>query len=307
MSCAIYSHKMCLSHQTGPAHPESPARLHAILSLLREAPFNEFPFVEAPEASEEWLRLVHDESYIEVIKESIPATGLTALEEDTMASPDSWKAALRAAGAACLAVDDVLAGKYRRAFCAARPPGHHAEADRACGFCVLNNAAIAARYAQSQKGIRRVAIVDFDVHHGNGTQALALKADDILYISSHQHPLYPGSGRREDNMEGCLLNLPMPEGSGSHEFRALYESEGFPALRRFNPELIILSAGFDAHFEDPLAGINLTEDDFAWITERIAEIADERCQGRIVSVLEGGYDIDALRSSVAAHLLALTA
>lgn len=305
MSCAIYTHDVFLKHDTGEDHPERTGRMETLFDLFETEPFNAFPRIEAEEIDYGLLTLVHDPHYIQTIEEVIPDTGIRALNTDTFVCPDSWEAAMRAAGSACQAVDGVLSGKHKRAFCAARPPGHHAEKTQAMGFCLFNNVAIGARYAQKYKNIKRVAIIDFDVHHGNGTQNLALASKDIFFISSHQAPFYPYTGERADNVANRLLNLPMAAGEGSQEFRKLYEDEALPALDKFKPDLIMISAGFDAHTDDPLGEINLNEDDFAWITEELVKLAEKHCLGRIVSTLEGGYDLNALKSGAAAHLRAL--
>jgi acetoin utilization deacetylase AcuC-like enzyme len=215
------------------------------------------------------------------------------------------EAALHAAGAVCQAVDDCFTGKIDRAFCAVRPPGHHALAGEAMGFCLFNNAAIGAMYAMSKYGAERIALVDIDVHHGNGTEAFAREHEGIFFISSHQWPLWPGSGRGDDNIEGRILNIPLPPGSGPREFRRAYKEQVFPALEEYGPELILISAGFDAHRDDPLAGLNLMDEDYGWITGNICDIAERHCGGRVISTLEGGYNLDALKRSVAAHLRAL--
>jgi acetoin utilization deacetylase AcuC-like enzyme len=302
MSNAIYTHKKCLAHETGEGHPESPDRLRRILSLLDAPPYDQWPVHEAAKAKPEWLRLVHDAQYIETMSQIMPAQGLLPLEADTIVSPASYEAALYAAGAGCGAADDIAAGKIRRAFCAVRPPGHHAETARPMGFCLFGNAAITARYAQDYAGFARIAIIDFDVHHGNGTQITAEKCENIFYISSHQTPLFPNSGQREENIEGRILNMPLTDHDGPDGFHALYENEAFPAIKRFRPDLIVISAGFDAHKDDPLAGLNLEAEDYYRITKEICDIADAHCSGRVISLLEGGYNLDALGPCVAAHL-----
>jgi acetoin utilization deacetylase AcuC-like enzyme len=264
----------------------------------------------APVASIEQLRRVHAPEYWERLVDLEPAQeagdNQVALDPDTFLSTGSIDATLRASGAACFAIDQIMAGKAKNAFCATRPPGHHAEAAVAMGFCLLNHAAIAARHAQSVHGIERVAILDFDVHHGNGTQAIFENSPDVLYVSSHQMPLYPGTGKRSETGSGNILNLPLRPGSGSKEFRAAWSSSGLPALARFRPELIIVSAGFDAHARDPLAQLELQDEDYGWITSEICTYANAECGQRVVSILEGGYDLDALASASAEHVKALT-
>ncbi len=306
MTCAIYTHDVYLKHDTGADHPERIARIETLVELFREDRFENFPVVEAEEIEYGLLALVHDRQYIQTIEELVPETGIRALNSDTFVCPDSWEAAMRAAGAVCQAVDDVLAGKYKRAFCAGRPPGHHAEKNQAMGFCLFNNIALGARYAQKHKNVKRVAIIDFDVHHGNGTQQFALTAKDVFFVSSHQAPFYPYTGERADNVPNKLLNLPMAAGEGSAEFRKLYKDEALPALEKFKPDLVMISAGFDAHKDDPLGEIELDEEDFIWITKELVALANKHCGGKIVSVLEGGYDLNALKASAKAHLLALS-
>lgn len=305
----IYTHDAPLRHDTGPSHPECPARLEALQRLFDTAPFAALPQKRAQAAGIDQISRAHPLHYIEAVEESIPVEGYGAMDGDTILSPGSWEAALRAAGAPCQAVDDIMAGVTRNAFCAMRPPGHHAEPARAMGFCLFNNVFIGARHAQEEHGLSRIAIVDFDVHHGNGTDAMtrahdAGKHGPILYISSHQYPLFPMSGLTEDNEE-YVQNWMLGSGSGSLEFRRLYEDKIFPALDDFRPDLLMISAGFDAHRDDPLAGVNLTEDDFGWVTARLKEIAASHAGGKIVSLLEGGYNLEALENSVAAHLSAL--
>jgi len=301
----IYTSRSGLDHDTGPGHPERAARLEALLALFKTAPFDTLRLVEAEQAQAAWLYRAHDLDYIQQLEEAQPGSGHAYLDNDTVISPGSWEAALCAAGAACQAVADVAAGTVQRAFCAARPPGHHAEPDRAMGFCQLNNVFIAARYAQEECGIQKIAIIDFDVHHGNGTDTMTRRAEDILYISSHQFPCYPGTGDPADNIDGKILNYALPPDSGSGAFRAAYTDTILPALDAFAPELVMLSAGFDAHRADPLAQINLETEDFFWLSAELAALADRHCGGKIVSVLEGGYNLDALTMCVAAHIRAL--
>jgi acetoin utilization deacetylase AcuC-like enzyme len=307
MTTLLISHPACLAHDMGPGHPERPDRLRAVLAALDAPAFAGLARAEAPRASDAQLELVHPAAYVAALREASPAAGIVQLDADTAMSPGSFEAALRAAGAVCAAVDAVVAGDAANAFCAVRPPGHHAEPARAMGFCLFSNVAIGARHAQAAHGLRRIAVVDFDVHHGNGTQAAFWESADLMFISSHQSPLYPGTGAPSERGAGNIFNQPLPPGAGGAEFRAVWRREGLPALRDFAPELILVSAGFDAHADDPLAQMNLHEEDYGWITGEIAAIARDCCNGRIVSSLEGGYDLRALASSAAAHVGGLMA
>lgn len=310
MKTTLYTHPSALAHDTGPGHAEQPGRAEALYALFEEPAFAAFARKQAVAASEDQLRLAHPLHYIQAIEDSLPGADLVKLDEDTVMSPATWEAALHAAGAACLAVDDVMKGDTDNAFCAMRPPGHHAEPTRAMGFCLFNNIFIGARHAQNAHGVKKVAIIDFDVHHGNGTDAMTRahhheKHGEILFISTHQFPLYTMTGNPEDN-ERYVKNWTLHAGDGSAEFRKLYEEKVFPALESFGPELLMISAGFDAHRDDPLAGLNLIEDDFAWVTAQLIEKAAPTTGGKTVSILEGGYNLEALKNSVAAHLLALS-
>jgi acetoin utilization deacetylase AcuC-like enzyme len=249
--------------------------------------------------------LAHPASFVEAVLGTIPPAGRHELDADTLVSPGSGEAALRAAGAVVAAVDAVVGGKAKNAFCAVRPPGHHAEAAQAMGFCIFNNIAIGALHARVAHGLARVAVIDFDVHHGNGTQHLFERDPSLFYASTHQWPLYPGTGAAEERGVGNVVNAPLPSHSGSVEFRAAFERKILPALDRFAPELVLISAGFDAHQDDPLASLMLTEDDYAWVTAALAEVARTHAKGRIVSALEGGYDLRALAASAAVHVRAL--
>jgi acetoin utilization deacetylase AcuC-like enzyme len=307
MKTTIYTHPSFLGHDTGAAHPERIDRLTALHDLLGRAPLTSLPRGNVPAATMDQILLAHTWDYIQSVERAIPAEGHTDLEGEVVLSPGTWDAALHAAGAVCAAADDIATGKTTRAFCAVRPPGHHALPARAMGFCLFNNVFIGARHAQTKHGIGNIAIVDFDVHHGNGTDAMTRAHDEsILFISSHQHPLWPMSGLPEDN-EDSVQNWTLPPGAGSDEFQTLYEKKVFPAVAAFGPELIFISAGFDAHTDDPLGGLNLTPADYAWVTERLARLSDQSAGGRIVSVLEGGYDLSGLSESVRAHLTALMA
>jgi len=291
----------------GPGHPERPARLQAILAALEAERFQYLERAEAPLATREQLCRVHPQGYVQSILQSVPAAGLFALDPDTTLSPGSGEAALRAAGAVCAAVDAVVAGEVANAFCAVRPPGHHAEPGTAMGFCLFNNVAVGALQARAVHGLRRVAVVDFDVHHGNGTQAMFEGDPEAFYASTHQMPLYPGTGAASETGLGNICNAPLPPYAGSEEFRTAMESRILPALDRFRPDFLLISAGFDAHRADPLANLELEEEDFVWATDRLLAIADRHAGGRVVSTLEGGYDLDALAASAAAHVLALMA
>jgi acetoin utilization deacetylase AcuC-like enzyme len=302
----LYTHPACLLHDIGGGHPENPSRLHAVLETLSAPEFSSLQKRNAPAASWEQLTRVHTPDFVTQMLSLCNVTESVELDVDTIMMPQTMTAALHAAGAGIAAVDAILAGEDRRAFCAIRPPGHHAEPAQAMGFCYLNNVAIAAAHALSTSMVDRVAIVDFDVHHGNGTQAWAEMESRVLFCSTHQMPLYPGSGRRcEVGRHNNCLNLPLAAGCGSAEFRAAFQWHILPRLDAFAPQLIFISAGFDAHQADPLGGLSLTVEDFAWVTTEIVARADRHSQGRVVSCLEGGYDPEALATCVTAHLRAL--
>ncbi|MEO7051867.1 MAG: histone deacetylase family protein [Rhodanobacter sp.] len=302
----LYTHPACLRHDPGHGHVEQPARLRAVLQALDCDQFSALDRVEAPRATREQLQRVHGESYIQHIFSSAPADGDTCrLDADTVMSSGSLEAALHAAGATVAAVDAVLGGAAQRAFCAVRPPGHHATADQAMGFCLFNNIAVAAAHALAAHGLERVAIADFDVHHGNGTQAIFERDRRVLFTSSHQSPLYPGSGGEDEHGVGNIVNGTLLPGSGSREFRAVWNDVLLPRLHAFEPQLLLISAGFDAHVDDPLADIRLGQDDYAWITGQLVALAREHADGRVVSSLEGGYNLAALASSSRAHVSAL--
>jgi acetoin utilization deacetylase AcuC-like enzyme len=307
MTTLLYTHGACLAHDPGPHHPESPARLKAVLAALAEPAFAKLGRREAPLATLAQIARVHPGDFAERLLALVPKHGYAAIDADTVLSPRSGEAALRAAGACVAAVDAVIAGEARNAFCAVRPPGHHAEPHRAMGFCLFNNVAVAALHACQVHHVARVAVVDFDVHHGNGTQAAFEQDPNMLYASTHQMPLYPGTGAPSERGVGNIINVPLRPMSGSEEFRKAFTNIILPALETFRPELVIISAGFDAHRDDPLAQLMLAEADYAWCTERLVEIARKHAQGRIVSSLEGGYDLDALAGSAAAHVAALMA
>jgi acetoin utilization deacetylase AcuC-like enzyme len=284
-------------------HPESIQRVRTVVEALDNLPGTEK--LPAPLATAEQVARAHDMEYWQGVVNAEPREGRVMLDEDTFLSPGSVNAALRGSGGACFALDQIYAGRARRAFCATRPPGHHAEAGKAMGFCLLNHVAIAARHAQAVHGAGKVAILDFDVHHGNGTQAIFEDDATVLYISSHQDPLYPGTGHADETGVGNILNLPLAAGSGSDAFRQTWTVLGFPAVRAFAPDLILISAGFDAHEADPLAQLKLHNDDYGWFTREICDYADRACGGRVVSVLEGGYNLDALGPCARAHVQAL--
>ena len=306
MSTLLVSHPACLDHLTPLGHPERPDRLRAVERILENEKFSALAREQAPTLPLETIALCHPIEYIEQIREAAPREGMVRLDADTSMSPGSFEAALRAAGGAVFAVNEVVMKKAANAFVATRPPGHHAETARPMGFCFFNNAAIAARHAQDHHGLDRVAIVDFDVHHGNGSQDIFWSDPKVLYCSTHEMPLYPGSGSPAERGEyNNIVNAPLSAGDGGPEFRAAMENVILPRVKEFHPDLIVISAGFDAHLRDPLANLNLVEDDFAWITRKLMDLADRSAEGRVVSVLEGGYDLEGLSRSVAAHVTAL--
>ncbi len=306
MSTLLITHPAFLEHLTPLGHPERPDRLRAIERALEAEKFQTLARSQAPLAPLETIALCHPMAYITEVREVAPREGLIHLDADTAMSPGSFEAALRAAGGAIHAVDEVLNKKAANAFVAARPPGHHAETARPMGFCLFDNAAIAARHAQQRYGIASVAIVDFDVHHGNGSQDIFWSDKTVMYCSTHQMPLFPGTGAvGETGEHNTVVNAPLRPGDGGAAFRAAFEDRILPRLREFKPELVIISAGFDAHMRDPLANINLAEADFVWATQKLMDVADNHAGGRVVSLLEGGYDLQALGNSVAAHVATL--
>ena len=306
MSTLLITHPACLEHLMPDGHPERPERLRAIERALEAEKFQTLARDLAPLAPLETIALCHPMDYIEALRDASPSEGIIHLDADTSMSPGTFEAALRAVGGAIHAVDEVLSKKAANAFVAARPPGHHAETARPMGFCLFDNAAIAARYAQKQHGIASAAIVDFDVHHGNGSQEIFWADKTVMYCSTHQMPLFPGTGAVIESGEyETIVNAPLRPGDGGEEFRDAFESRILPRLREFQPELIVISAGFDGHMRDPLANLNLLEADFAWATQKIMDVADRYAGGRVVSLLEGGYDLQALANSVAAHVTAL--
>jgi acetoin utilization deacetylase AcuC-like enzyme len=307
VSTVLFSHPACLGHDTGPGHPERADRIRAVLHALEAEEFALLLREEAPEADPEVLALAHPRAYVDGILSIRPEPDeRIMLDGDTVMSHGSRAAALRAAGAAVAAVDAVMEGWARNAFCAVRPPGHHAEAARPMGFCLFANAAVAAHRARARWGARRVAVVDFDVHHGNGTQAILEGDPDFFYASSHEMPLFPGTGYpHEKGVADNVLNVALEPMSGGPEFRAAWGDVIIPAVAAFKPDLLIISAGFDAHRRDPLASLNVTTADFSWLSQALVELADRACQGRVVSLLEGGYDLEALAASAAVHVRAL--
>ncbi|SEP99301.1 histone deacetylase family protein [Thalassovita taeanensis] len=306
MATALYSHDDCLAHVTPPGHPEQVARLEHIATALAGPAFDALDRRQAPLAGDDPILLCHPRDYLDRIIAAEPATGTVALDADTHMSPGSVQAARRAVGGVIAAVDAVMTGEVSNAFVACRPPGHHAERATQMGFCLFGNIAIAAKHAMQAHGLTRVAIVDFDVHHGNGTQDLLWDEPRALFISSHQSPLWPGTGAESDRgAHDNIVNIPLPPDSGSATMRQAYEGRVFPMLDAFEPQLILISAGFDAHQDDPLAQLRWRTEDFTWLTQRLCDLATTHCGGRVVSTLEGGYDLTALAASAAAHVTVL--
>ena len=306
MSTLLLSHPACLNHLMPMGHPERPERLRAIERALEDEKFQMLAREQAPLAPLEAIARVHPMDYVIEVRDASPKEGMVRLDADTSMSPGTLEAALRAAGGALRAVDEVMGGLAANAFVATRPPGHHAETATPMGFCLFNNAAIAARHAQAAHGAERVAIVDFDVHHGNGSQDIFWNDASVMYCSTHQMPLYPGTGAAsERGARNTIVNAPLSPGDAGDQFREAIEVAILPRLRDFSPDLIVISAGFDAHIRDPLANLNLLEADFAWVTQKLMEVADKTAHGRVVSLLEGGYDLEGLSRSVAAHVTAL--
>jgi acetoin utilization deacetylase AcuC-like enzyme len=310
MATALITHQAALRHEPPPGHPESPDRLRAVLSPFDAPDFAPLIRLEAPEVSREQLRRVHHPALVDQVLDEWNALAQThhyvRIDADTAMSAGSAQAALRASGACVAAVDEVMKGTIRNAFCAVRPPGHHAERDRAMGFCLFNNIAVAAAQARAVHGCARIAIVDFDVHHGNGTQDIFWNDAKTLYASTHQFPHYPGTGEADERgASGNVINVPLPAGSGGEAFRSAYQRVILPGVENFRPDFLFISAGFDAHRLDPLADLNLGDDDFAWVTRQLCALAAGCCDGRVVSTLEGGYDLGALAKSAEAHVRAL--
>ena len=306
MTTLLYTHQACLAHDPGQYHPETSARLTAVLDALSAPEFAALGRREAPQATLDDLTRVHPRRFVERLLAAVPQAGHVGIDADTVMSPQSGAAALRAAGAVAAAVDAVVAGEADNAFCAVRPPGHHAEPNRAMGFCLFNNVAVGALRARHVHNLARVAVVDFDVHHGNGTQACFWDDGSLFYGSTHQSPLYPGTGSSgETGVAGNIVNVPLPPMSGSQAFRLGMTRVLLPALDAFAPEMVLISAGFDAHRNDPLAQLLLEDGDYSWATEQLLGIARRHAAGRVVSTLEGGYDLAALGASAAAHVRAL--
>ncbi len=297
----IYTHPVCQDHDPGAGHPESPARLRAVLDALPADLVH-----TAPLAAHAALARVHDADFVDAVFAAEPESGRIYLDPDTAMSPGSLDATRRGCGAIIAGIDDVVAGAADTVFCAVRPPGHHAEASRAMGFCLFNGVVVGAHHARAEHGMQRIAVVDFDVHHGNGTQAMFWHDPNMFYASTHQYPYYPGTGAADETgVAGNVVNQPLAGGAGSAQFRAAMERVILPALRDFQPELLIISAGFDAHAADPLGGLSLTTSDFSWVTRALLDVAADACDGRVVSVLEGGYDLAALAECAATHVAEL--
>ena len=307
----VYSHSACLSKENGEGHPERKERLESILDSIQRIDDISIDLKEAPKAQNKDINLVHPQSYLEEIFEMIPIQGLVGVEKepyaDTLLCPDSKEAILRACGSGISASKDLMDGSSKRVFCAVRPPGHHAETNRVNGFCFLNNAAVAARYLQSNYDIKKIAIIDFDVHHGNGTQEIFYNDNSVLYGSIHQHPLFPGTGLESEIGAGNIFNAPIEAGASSEEFLRVFNEKILVNVEHFEPEVIIISAGFDAHKRDPLATINLNSEDYFTMTQDIVGIANRHSKGRVISFLEGGYDLQALSESIQSHFKGLSA
>ena len=302
MTTLLVTHPACLLHDTGQGHPERADRLRAIDDALARPAFKRLKREEAPLADLATIERLHPKAYVEMVRAAIPKRDHNWLDPDTVVSPGSWGAALRAAGAATYAVDQVMEGAADNAFCAVRPPGHHAEPSRAMGFCLFNTVAVAALHARAAHGASRVAVVDFDVHHGNGTQEAFWSDEDLFYGSTHQMPLFPGTGASDETGAGNIFNAPLKPGDDGEDFREAWQTLILPALDDFAPDFLLVSAGFDAHINDPLAQLRLVEADFAWVTEKLLAVAAKHTRGKLVSTLEGGYDLDALAASTAVHV-----
>nr|WP_316652877.1 histone deacetylase family protein [uncultured Gellertiella sp.] len=306
MTTHYYEHPVFLQHLTPPGHPERADRLRSLNIALEHPNFAALERRQAQIANEDMVLYAHPQAHLVSVMRAMPEEGMSQLDPDTYAGPESFNAALTGIGGAISAVDDVFSGAARNAFVACRPPGHHAEKSKAMGFCYFNNAAIAARYAQKVHGAERIAIVDWDVHHGNGTQDIFWDDPSVLFCSTHQMPLYPGTGGRDESGEsGNIVNAPLQAHDGSDQFRDAFRDRVLPALDAFQPDLVVISAGFDAHYRDPLGQINLTGEDFDWATGKLLDIAEKSAEGRVVSLLEGGYDLEGLAESAGMHILRL--
>ena len=305
MTTLFYTHRSFLEHDTGGGHPERADRLRAIEQVLSDDLYDDLKRIDAPKVDPALIEYAHPIAYRQALEKASPSEGVIHLDSDTIMSPGSMNAAYHGVGAALDGVDQVMAGTAKNAFCAVRPPGHHAESLRPMGFCLFNNVAIAAKYARDKHGAERVAVVDFDVHHGNGTQEIFWEDADLLYASSHQMPLYPGTGAITETGVGNIFNAPLSSGDGGEKLREAFEDKLLPAISDFSPDLLLISAGFDAHADDPLAGLMMREADFAWVTQKLVDLADEKCDGRVVSMLEGGYDLTSLAKSVGVHVKVL--
>jgi acetoin utilization deacetylase AcuC-like enzyme len=301
----VLQHPSFALHQTSAGHPERPDRYRAVEAVLAGDAFRDLMREQAEVAAVDVTRYVHTNAYVDALENARPNQGFVYLDGDTMMEPSTWEVVLRGVGGSLQAVDRVLDGDVQNAFVACRPPGHHAESEKAMGFCLFNNIGIAARHAQKVHGLERVAIVDFDVHHGNGTQEIFYNDPSVLYASTHQMPLYPGTGAERETGAGNIFNAPLAPGDGGSALQAAFSNRILPALDAFKPELIIVSAGFDAHERDPLASLRMVESDFAWVTRKLMDSAERLCGGRLVSVLEGGYDLQGLSGSVSAHVTEL--
>ncbi|MCW9034405.1 MAG: histone deacetylase family protein [Rhodospirillales bacterium] len=304
MTTLLYTHPICVEHSNGRGHPESPDRLRVIDRILAGDAFNNLERKEAPLGSVEQVKLMHNPRHVDAILENVPGEGgFYQIDGDTGMCDATGKASMRAVGALCEAVDQVMVGEADNAFCAMRPPGHHAERTRSMGFCIFNSVAIAAEHARQQHGAERIAVIDFDVHHGNGTQDIFEQDKNLFYASTHQSPCYPGTGdKSETGIADNIVNAPLRPGAGSETFKEAMRDIVLPKLKNFHPDLIMISAGFDAHRADPLAQLQFETEDFAWATDALMEVAEHCCHGRVVSALEGGYDLTALGESVGVHV-----
>jgi len=302
MATHLYTHDIFVEHLTPDGHPERPDRVRAVAKALGSAEFDGLVRLETQMADEELFSYAHPESFVEGLKVQLPQEGQKRIDPDTVMSAETWNCVRHAVGGGIAATDAVFAGEAQNAFLSARPPGHHAEKTTAMGFCFINTAAVMARHAQKKYGVERVAIIDWDVHHGNGTQDIFWDDPSVVYCSTHQMPLFPGSGAKTETGVGNITNAPLSPGAGGQDFREAFRSRVLPALEEFKPDFVIVSAGFDAHHRDPLANINLEEDDFDWATGKLLDVADRHADNRLVSLLEGGYDLQGLAVSCAAHV-----